>query len=48
MVVIFSEALPGAVTGLPVKLALTPAGRELVTLSATLPVKLASELTLIV
>ena len=48
LVVIFRVALPGTVTGLPVKLAVTPAGSTLVTVNATLPVNPVSELTLIV
>jgi hypothetical protein len=47
-VVMLSVALPGAATGLPVKLADTPAGSVLVTLNVTFPVKPLSAPTLMV
>jgi len=44
----FSVALPGAATGLPTKLAVTPVGSDPEMLSVTLPENPLSELTLIV
>ena len=48
LVLTFNVALPGAVTGLPVMLAVTPVGTVLVILNATLPVKPESAPTLMV